>query len=143
MIRVYLDNCCFNRPYDDQSPLKIWLETQAKLHVQSMVYNRQIELAWSFMLTFENSKNLMCSKKTAISEWKLLSSIVVDSSDSIRQMAREIISTGIKAADAAHVACAIAGSCDYFLTVDKRLLRYKDPRIIICNPVDFITNFEI
>lgn len=30
-IRVYLDNCCFNRPYDDQSQIKINLEAQAKL----------------------------------------------------------------------------------------------------------------
>ena len=28
-LRIYLDNCCFNRPYDDQSQLRISLETQA------------------------------------------------------------------------------------------------------------------
>ena len=28
--RLYLDNCCFNRPYDDQSSLPVYLETQAK-----------------------------------------------------------------------------------------------------------------
>ena len=26
-MRIYLDNCCFNRPYDDQSQLRILLET--------------------------------------------------------------------------------------------------------------------
>ena len=30
--RIYLDNCCFNRPYDDQSQPRIRFETQAKLH---------------------------------------------------------------------------------------------------------------
>ena len=29
--RVYLDNCCYNRPYDDQSQVRISLESQAKL----------------------------------------------------------------------------------------------------------------
>ena len=29
-LRIYLDNCCFNRPYDDQSQLRISLETQAR-----------------------------------------------------------------------------------------------------------------
>ena len=31
-LKVYLDNCCYNRPYDDQSQLRISLETQAKLY---------------------------------------------------------------------------------------------------------------
>jgi predicted nucleic acid-binding protein len=53
------------------------------------------------------------------------------------------MTTGIKAADAAHVACAIAGNCNYFITVDKRLLKYKDYRIIICNPIEFINQIEI
>ncbi len=29
-MKVYLDNCCFNRPFDDQSQLKIRLESEAK-----------------------------------------------------------------------------------------------------------------
>jgi len=28
-MKVYLNNCCYNRPYDDQSYLKISLEAQA------------------------------------------------------------------------------------------------------------------
>jgi hypothetical protein len=31
MIRVYLDNCCFNRPFDEQSNIQIKLETEAKV----------------------------------------------------------------------------------------------------------------
>ena len=30
-MRVYLDNCCYNRPFDDQNQLKVRLETIAKL----------------------------------------------------------------------------------------------------------------
>ena len=29
VMRIYLDNCCYNRPYDDQSYLNVSLETQA------------------------------------------------------------------------------------------------------------------
>jgi hypothetical protein len=49
--RIYLDNCCFNRPYDDQTQMRIYLETQAKLHVQSLVCEKKIEPVWSFILT--------------------------------------------------------------------------------------------
>ncbi len=31
---IYLDNCCFNRPFDDQSQLRIKLETEAKIRIQ-------------------------------------------------------------------------------------------------------------
>jgi len=141
--RIYLDNCCFNRPYDEQTQLKIYLETQAKLHVQNLVYEKKVELVWSFILTFENSQNIFKAKKTAILQWENLSSYFVEMSEDIRLMAKDIMTTGVKAADAAHVACAIAGHCDYFLTVDKRLLKYQDNRIIICNPIEFINQIEI
>ena len=36
-MRVYLDNCCYNRPYDDQTQLRISLESQAKLYVQGLL----------------------------------------------------------------------------------------------------------
>ena len=32
-MRVYLDNCCYNRPFDEQSQLRIRLETEAKMEV--------------------------------------------------------------------------------------------------------------
>ena len=32
-VRVYLDNCCFNRPFDEQVSAVIRLETDAKLHL--------------------------------------------------------------------------------------------------------------
>lgn len=30
-LRLYLDLCCFNRPYDDQSQTRIRLETEVNL----------------------------------------------------------------------------------------------------------------
>jgi predicted nucleic acid-binding protein len=36
-LNIYLDNCCFNRPFDDQSYLSIFLETYAKLAIQDLV----------------------------------------------------------------------------------------------------------
>ena len=138
--RIYIDNCCFNRPYDDQTQLKIFLETQAKLHIQGLVYDNKMELVWSFILTFENSRNMFDGKKKEIAQWEKLSSFFVEKSEEIRKMAKEIMTTGIKAADAVHVACAIVGNCDYFITVDKRLLKYQDKRITIYSPIEFINN---
>ncbi len=32
-MRIYLDNCCFNRPFDDQTHFRIRIEAEAKLVV--------------------------------------------------------------------------------------------------------------
>ena len=56
-MKIYLDNCCYNRPYDNQSQLKISLETQAKLRIQECVRNGDYELVSSFVLMYEISKS--------------------------------------------------------------------------------------
>ena len=48
----------------------------------------------------------------------------------------------MKTADAFHISCAIEGECDYFITTDKQLLKYKNNEIIICNPVQFFDYME-
>jgi len=121
-----LDNCCFNRPYDDQSQPRVRFETQAKLHIQRMVFEREIELVWSYVLKYENSRNPFQAKKRAIARWEKLSSLFITMSDEIVAIAEIIMTTRVKNADALHVACAIAANCNYFITVDKRLLAYSD-----------------
>lgn len=55
-MRIYLDNCCFNRPYDDQSHLKIRLESEAKLGIQEKIRSSEYDLVWSYILDYENKK---------------------------------------------------------------------------------------
>jgi hypothetical protein len=49
---IYLDTCCLNRPYDDQSQTRIQMETAAVLAVMQQVVSGQCELANSEVLTF-------------------------------------------------------------------------------------------
>ena len=49
MLRVYLDNCCYNRPYDDQSQLKISMEAQAKLEIQQQIRDGNLYLTVSYI----------------------------------------------------------------------------------------------
>ena len=50
-MRVYLDNCCYNRPFDEQAQLRVRLETEAKMEVQSQMRLGSLEYVWSEMLT--------------------------------------------------------------------------------------------
>ena len=56
---IYLDNCCFNRPYDDQSHSTIFLETQAKLGIQENILSGKYQLVWSYILQYEMIKILI------------------------------------------------------------------------------------
>ena len=41
-MRIYLDNCCYNRPFDEQTQLRIRLETEAKLPIHWNTYWRRM-----------------------------------------------------------------------------------------------------
>jgi len=69
-MRIYLDNCCFNRPFDDQSQIRIRLESEAKLYIQEQISNNDIELAWSYILDYENSLNPYEERMNVILKWK-------------------------------------------------------------------------
>ena len=62
--------------------------------------------------------------------------------DIITQMAKIIMGTGVKEKDAYHLASAMYSDCDYFLTTDKRLLKFKNNRINMINPIDFVEEME-
>jgi len=63
---LYLDNCCFNRPFDDQSQIKIFIETQAKLYIQEKILQKKYKLAWSYILEYENHFNPFDYRKNII-----------------------------------------------------------------------------
>jgi len=137
-LKVYLDNCCYNRPYDDQAQLRIELETKAKLHIQQQIAENEISLVSSVIIEYENNDNPYELRKHVINDFLQHATNYVDKSDDVVAIANEISNKGLKAKDASHLACAIHAECDYFLTTDDKLLKYKDERIQTINPVDFI-----
>ena len=62
-MKIYLDNCCFNRPFDDQRQIRIHLESEAKLFIQNLVLQNKITFVWSYILDYENSFNPFDERK--------------------------------------------------------------------------------
>lgn len=144
-MRVYLDNCSYNRPYDDQSQMRIHLETQAKLHIQDMIREKRIELVTSYVLDFENSKNRSMQKKMAIEKFmKDYAALYVSNRNEkeMEELVKPIMMTGVKEKDAYHVACAIVAKCNYFITTDDRLLKYQSEKVALVTPEEFIRRME-
>lgn len=144
IIKVYLDICCFNRPYDDQSQNSIHLETEAKLMVQEKIKVGKINLCWSYILDFENNANPFIEKQIEIQKWKKIATSFVDESSQIISTMENLTFIGLKPLDALHLSCAISLECQYFLTVDKGILNKsnKIKNIIVLNPVNFIIQKE-
>ncbi len=139
--KVYLDNCCYNRPYDDQKQLRISLETQAKMAIQKAISKGEIELVTSVMLYYENGRNTNKKVERAVSDFmaRYGSEYVPENIEEVWEIQAVIESAGLKAADAFHVACAVYSHCDYFITTDDRILKYRTDSVKIVDPIMFVT----
>jgi predicted nucleic acid-binding protein len=137
-MRIYFDNCCYNRPFDDQSNVLIRLESDAKLHIQELVKTQQLELIWSFILDYENSANPFVDKRERIQAWRNLAIHYCGYSTQIVEKTKMLMQLGLKQVDASHIACAILSQADYFITTDKKILNKIISEIQVINPMTFI-----
>ncbi len=140
MKRVYLDNCCFNRPFDDQSQFKIKIESEAKLLIQEKIKNGEIELIWSFILDYENKNNIDKRKQKEISIFEKYSKEYFIGTNKTLEIAKNFVTLGLKNKDALHLASAVESQCEYFITTDKGIIKKNNiiSEITIINPIDFI-----
>ncbi|ETX03166.1 MAG: hypothetical protein ETSY2_34020 [Candidatus Entotheonella gemina] len=139
-MRVYLDNCCLNRPFDDQRQTRVRLEAEAILCIQEHIRRGTLELVWSYMIAFENAANPYDERRTTISGWQQDATLDVEETPLILQQAKQFVLMGLKAKDALHIACAIAGACLYFLTTDDGILKRRQDiqEITIIDPTAFV-----
>ena len=143
-MKVYLDNCCFNRPYDDQSHLRIRLEAEAKLKIQEEIRNGSFDLTWSYILDYENGKNPFRERREQISKWRSYAVEEVVENEDVLHVAAMLLERGIKKIDALHIACAIQAGAEYFLTTDDGILKkatlVQDVRVT--DPIGFIKEVD-
>lgn len=136
----------YNRPFDDQSQVRIRLETIAIFSILQKIKNKELTLLWSFMIDYENSLN---PYDNVWQEIKMAASLAVESvtpDEFILTAAKELESKGIKPRDSIHLACALKGRAEYFLTCDDKLLKRAsalDINIKIINPLRFIEDMEV
>lgn len=144
-MRIYLDNCSYNRPYDDQSNMQVQLEAQSKLFIQNSIKDGKYDLVSSYTLQYEISKNPFDMRRNAIEDFIAQNAkyyVDYDREPELTAIASEIMETGVKEKDAYHVASAIFSGCEYFISTDKRLLKYTSEKIKLVTPVEFVSETE-
>jgi predicted nucleic acid-binding protein len=141
MTKIYLDNCCLNRPFDDQTQPRIHLEAEAiktilKLYEQGYW---EIVISQVSLVEVHNVKDPSKRQKRQyiISQIRSL----IQLSEPLIQRAKYFESSRLEAMDAMHLACAEHGA-EVFLTVDDKFLKkaklIPDLNIKLANPLTWL-----
>jgi predicted nucleic acid-binding protein len=119
----------------------IRLETEAKLRIQQLILNNELDLIWSFILHYENNDNPYRDKKERIAAWESIAKKTVVFNEKIGSIANDMLKIHIKPKDALHIACAIYANASYFITTDKRLYNKPIDGVKIVGPVNFLERY--
>jgi len=141
--KIYLDVCCLNRPFDDQTQDRIRLETEAIVTILKYVELGKISLINSDAILYEISKIPNLERKEKVFSLISKAQMYIEFNQKILDRAKEIQKLGIKSYDALHVACAEEAESDIFLTTDDKLLKKLKKnklkiKVKVDNPLNWI-----
>ena len=139
-LRLYLDNCCYHRPFDDLTQERIEREADAVHFVLSLSKNGTFIIVSSIFVDMEMNKT-----PSAIKRRKVLEIYRYDEyhklNTEIENAARLFQSCGLKPFDSLHLAVAEIKQVDCLLTTDddfiKQSTRFEHKTKVI-NPYVFI-----
>ena len=138
-MKIYLDNSVYNRPFDDQTQPRIWLETLALSLILQMISSKDLKLVSSSVVAYENVRNPFPERREWVENCLVLAEYNQPVNEEIRNRARELEKQGLDPEDAIHLMCAEAAGVDYFLTCDDRTVRhYRGEKVRVLNPVEFV-----
>ena len=142
-MKVYLDACCLNRPFDDQSQPRVRLETEAISLILEKLYQREWDWVSSEMLIYEVGQNPDLENRQRVLSFASLAYQIVETSDKILRRAEELEDSGFNAYDAIHLASAEHAKVDVFLTTDDQILKRSDRKknlfsFAVENPVKWL-----
>ena len=138
--RIYLDACCLNRPFDDQTQPRIALETQAIIGILSQCQSRKWKLITSTALETELARTPDLERLKNVRTILAIANIKVISSQFIEDRTAALAKLGFSSYDAAHIASAERSGADIFLSTDDRLVKKAQSNamvisVAIDNPV--------
>jgi predicted nucleic acid-binding protein len=122
-MRIYLDNCCLQRPLDNQTQPRIRVETEAVFAVLAAVQAGEQTLLGSEALEYEVMRIPVASRRAEVLSILALASERLLVTDAAEVLAFELEREGLGALDAIHLALASIAQADYFCTCDDKLLR--------------------
>jgi len=120
---VYLDICCFKRPFDDATQERVRREAEAVAATLDAAASGTIRLVRSPAHDFENARNPREDRRVATRLWLEAVTLSVPASRSAVERAGALTGLGFSAIDALHLAFAEQSDARWFVTTDDRLMK--------------------
>ena len=140
-MKIYLDTCCYNRPYDDQSQYRIRMESVAIIGIVGFCKIIGYGIVGSSVVTSELGDIRDITKR------KSAEGFYNDSVDSHIMINRDIVNrvaalktAGVGVLDSYHLACAEAAGANFLLTTDDRFentCKRLNLTVKVINPLNF------
>lgn len=141
-MRLYLDCCCYNRPFDDLTQNRVHDESDAVLSILNRSRTDGNIILGSKVLKMEIRKISDMGKQANVKMLYQMTSEYVPFSPDIQARAEQIQQeSSIHNMDSLHIASAEAGNADVFLSTDDKLVRACQKlnlRVRVMNPVSYL-----
>lgn len=141
-MRLFLDTCSLNRPWDDQTQVRIHLEAECVLHIVDRARSGAEELVTSDYLLEEIASSPDPMRREDVVNLLTHARFHVARRLSIEERAKALAAWNLVAHDALHLTAAEAAGCDYLLTTDDKFIRRAARagdviRVKVLNPCDY------
>jgi predicted nucleic acid-binding protein len=142
-LRVYLDVCCLNRPFDDQRQDRVRLEAEAVL----LILGRCEAGAWQWLSSAvveeEVDNTPSHERRSRVKSMLSGAQSTVTLTATAVTRAKELQAMGFRTYDALHLACAEQARVDVFLTTEDRVLRIATRhtaqlQVRVANPLEWL-----
>ena len=137
-MQIYMDVCCLNRPFDDLSQDRVYLEAEAVLSILSHCEKGAWTLLSSGVIDFERSRIVDLDRLERVNAIYSVANKHVTLTSEIEHRAAMLQQNGLKPFDSLHIATAEDSGADIFLTTDDRLIKASsriDLKVKVSNPI--------
>jgi predicted nucleic acid-binding protein len=142
-MKLYLDNCCYNRPYDDQTQEKIHIEGEAILAIINICKQNNDEIIGSFALDLEINQIGDIEKREKVKYfYDQTITTKTDYTANILKRVKELSEqANIRTLDRFHLSFAEYSDVDIFLTTDTKFEKASSKlnlRMKVINPLRYL-----
>ena len=146
-MRIYLDCCSLQRPFDDKSQPRIAVEAEAVLVILALCESDCLKLISSDALLFEIGRIPERDRKDDALAILKIAEETIELTIEIEALAEKLGASGLKPLDALHLAFASASKVDYFCTCDDKFLRkaksLEGLKIKVVSPTELVMEVDI
>jgi predicted nucleic acid-binding protein len=146
-MRIYLDCCSLQRPFDDRSQPRIAVEAEAVLVILALCESDRLKLISSDALLFEIGRIPYQDRKADALAILEIAKEAVALTTKIESLARRFGALGLKPLDALHLAFASGSKVDYFCTCDDKVLKkamnFDKINTKVVSPTELVMELDI